>query len=37
MPPAEVTSLLTRRRWLEGNVALLQDVAARLGVEVPGL
>ena len=32
MPPAEATSLMTRHRWREGDVALLQAAAARLGV-----
>jgi hypothetical protein len=35
MPAAEATSLLTRRQWREGDVALLQAAAARLGVQVP--
>jgi hypothetical protein len=33
--PKEAQSLLTRRIWREGNMALLQAVAARLGVQVP--
>jgi hypothetical protein len=33
MPAAEATSLLTRRQWREGDVALLQAAAARLGVK----
>jgi predicted flap endonuclease-1-like 5' DNA nuclease len=33
MPAAEATSLLTRRQWREGDVALLQAAAARLGIE----
>src|SRR4051794_1120762 len=37
MPAVEATSLLTRRQWREGDVALLQAAAARLGVQVPGL
>jgi hypothetical protein len=37
MPAAEATSLLTRRQWREGDVALLEAAAARLGVQVPGL
>jgi hypothetical protein len=37
MPAAEATSLLTRRQWREGDVALLQAAAARLGVQTPGL
>ena len=32
MPAAEATSLLTRHQWREGDVALLQAAAARLGV-----
>ena len=32
----EATSLLTRHQWREGDVALLQAAAARLGVPVPG-
>ena len=35
MPAAEATSLLTRHQWREGDVALLQTAAARLGVQVP--
>jgi hypothetical protein len=35
MPPAEATKLLTGRQWREGDVALLQAAAARLGVQVP--
>ena len=35
MPTAEATSLLTRRQWREGDVALLKAMAARLGVLVP--
>ena len=35
MPPAEATKLLTRHQWREGDVALLQAAAARLGVQVP--
>jgi hypothetical protein len=31
MPAAEATSLLTRRQWREGDVALLKAAAARLG------
>ena len=37
MPPAEATKLLRGRQWREGDVALLQATAARLGVQVPGL
>jgi hypothetical protein len=32
MPPAEATKLLTGRQWREGNVALLEAAAARLGL-----
>jgi hypothetical protein len=32
MPGAEAVKLLTRHRWHEGDVALLQAVAARLGL-----
>ncbi|MFC7478596.1 hypothetical protein ACFQS7_30045 [Dankookia sp. GCM10030260] len=35
MPPAEATKLLTGRQWREGDVALLQVAAARLGLQVP--
>ena len=35
MPAAEVASLLTRHQWREGDVALLEAAAARLGVQVP--
>jgi hypothetical protein len=31
MPAAEAAKLLTRRQWQEGDVALLEAVAARLG------
>jgi hypothetical protein len=34
MPPAEATKLLTRHQWREGDVALLEAAAARLGVQV---
>jgi hypothetical protein len=37
MPPAEAVKLMTRHQWREGDVALLQAAAARLGVRVPGL
>ena len=36
MSAAEANSLLTRRQWRDGDVALLEAVAARLGVWVPG-
>jgi hypothetical protein len=35
MPATEATKLLTRHQWREGDVALLQAAAARLGVQVP--
>src|SRR4051812_37659918 len=35
MPAAEATSLLTRHQWREGDVALLQAAAARLGGQGP--
>jgi hypothetical protein len=34
MPPADATKLLTRRHWREGDVALLEAVAARLRLSV---
>ncbi len=34
LPAAEAVSLLTRRQWRAGDVAALQVVAARLGLEV---
>ena len=34
MPAAEATKLLTRHHWREGDVALLEAVAARLGLSV---
>jgi hypothetical protein len=37
MPAAEAAKLLTRHQWREGDVALLQAAAARLGLQVPGL
>ena len=36
MPAAEATKLLTHRQWREGDVALLQAAAARLGLQVTG-
>jgi hypothetical protein len=36
MPAAEATKLLTRHQWREGDVALLQAAAMRLGVQAPG-
>jgi len=35
MPAAEATSLLTRRQWREGDVALLEAAVVRLGVPTP--
>jgi hypothetical protein len=37
MPGVEAIRLLIRHQWREGDVARLQAVAARLGVQVPGL
>ena len=34
LPAAEAVSLLTRRQWRAGDVAALQAVAARLGLEI---
>jgi hypothetical protein len=36
MPLAEASKLLRGHQWREGDVARLQDAAARLGVQVPG-
>ena len=36
MPAAEAVRRLTRHQWREGDLALLQAAAARLGVQVPG-
>ena len=36
MPAAEAAKLPTRHRWREGDVALLEAAAERLGVQVPG-
>jgi hypothetical protein len=33
MPAAEATKLLTRHQWREGDVALLEAAAARLGLQ----
>jgi hypothetical protein len=33
MPAAEATALLSRKQWREGDVALLEAAAARLGVK----
>ena len=35
MPAAEAAKLLSRHQWREGDVALLEAAAARLGVQVP--
>lgn len=35
MPPAEANKLMTGKIWRPGEVAELQTVAARLGVEAP--
>ena len=37
MSAAEATKLLTWHQWREGDVALLEAAAARLGVQVPGI
>ena len=37
MSAADATKLLTRHQWREGDVALLEAAAARLGVQVPGM
>ena len=37
MPALDATKLLTRHQWREGDVALLEAAAARLGVQVPGM
>ena len=37
MPAPEATKLLTRHQWRDGDVALLEAAAARLGVQVPGM
>jgi hypothetical protein len=37
MPAAEATKLLRGHQWREGDVALLQAAAARLGVRVPAM
>ena len=34
MPADEATKLMARHRWREGDVALLQAAAARLGLKV---
>ncbi len=35
MPPAEATALLSRKQWREGDVALLEAAAAKLGLRLP--
>ena len=35
LPAAEAVRLLSRRQWREGDVAALQAVAERLGLDVP--
>ncbi len=35
LPQTEAVRLLTRRQWREGDVAALQAIAERLGLEVP--
>ncbi|SDB74634.1 hypothetical protein [Belnapia rosea] len=35
MPPDEAIVLLKRDRWKEGEVALLEAVAVRLGMQAP--
>ena len=35
MLPAEAVKLLTRHQWRDGDVALLEAAAARLGLRVP--
>ena len=35
MPTAEAVKLMSRHQWREGDVALLEAAAARLGVQVP--
>ena len=35
MRPAEAVALLTRKKWREGDVALLAAAAGRIGVRVP--
>lgn len=37
MDPAEATALLNRHQWREGDVMLLEAVAARLELQVPEL
>ena len=35
LPPTDAVRLLSRRQWREGDVAALQAIAERLGLEVP--
>src|SRR3954464_15983208 len=35
LPATEAAKLLTRHQWREGDVALLEAAATRLGVQVP--
>ena len=35
LPTRDADRLMRRGRWLDGDVALLQTAAARLGVQVP--
>src|SRR3954466_10540492 len=37
MSAQDATKLLTRHQWREGDVALLETAAARLGAQVPGM
>ncbi len=37
MSAVDATKLLTRHQWREGDVALLEAAAARLGVQAPGM
>ena len=37
MPALEAERLLKRYQWREGDVALLEAVAVRLGVQAPGV
>jgi hypothetical protein len=37
MMPAEAIALLSRHQWREGDLALLEAAAARLGLQVPDL
>ena len=35
MPVTEATRLLTRKRWRDGDIALLEAAAVRLGMPMP--